>query len=235
MIDSACTSTVAGATWMDSYLENLSDTDRAKVTTSTGTKKCRFGDGDEMQSLKCVKIPVRLSSKCATLSVDIVSANVPLLISSESLQRGNAKLDFQHHSLEILGQQLSLQETKSGHFMISLYPTNSVLFNSVFKDAKSIDDKRKKVVKLHRRFAHPPAHRLKKLLSDAQLDDGVIYDLVDDVTRSCETCEKAPTTPLRPVVGFPLATEFNETVAIDLKNIKAWHLYSTSHRPCYQI
>ena len=41
--------------------------------------------------------------------------------------------------------------------------------------------------------------------------------LIDDVTEKCEICPKWKKTPSRPIVSLPMATEFNETVAMDLK------------------
>ena len=35
--------------------------------------------------------------------------------------------------------------------------------------------------------------------------------------KECEVCLKYQKNQIRPVVGFPLATEFNECVAMDLK------------------
>ena len=34
---------------------------------------------------------------------------------------------------------------------------------------------------------------------------------------NCDTCRRFKRRPLKPAVGFPLATDFNETVALDLK------------------
>ncbi|PIK35546.1 hypothetical protein BSL78_27628 [Apostichopus japonicus] len=44
---------------------------------------------------------------------------------------------------------------------------------------------------------------------------------IDDVVSKCEVCKQYKKTPSRPVVGLPLAKEFNEVVALDLKEWKS--------------
>ena len=41
--------------------------------------------------------------------------------------------------------------------------------------------------------------------------------MVDDISAKCDICKQFKPTPPRPVVSFPLASSFNETVAMDLK------------------
>ena len=52
ILDSACTRTVTGETWLNVYLDTLSDSDRACVKWSKADTKFRFGDGIEVKSVK---------------------------------------------------------------------------------------------------------------------------------------------------------------------------------------
>ena len=70
---------------------------------------------------------------------------------------------------------------------------------------------KKKALKLHRQFAHPPAHRLKKLVQDSGNKDGELFDEIERVSKVCKVCleyKKKP--PPRPIVGFSMATSFGE-------------------------
>ena len=40
---------------------------------------------------------------------------------------------------------------------------------------------------------------------------------INNVSSNCTTCKLYKKTPPRPVVGLPMATEFQETIAMDLK------------------
>ena len=75
--------------------------------------------------------------------------------------------------------------------------------------------------KVHRQFAHTSAAPLKNLLQTAGINDKSILKLVDSVSESCNTCKQLKRPANRPVVGLPLATEFNELVALDLKALKS--------------
>ena len=81
-------------------------------------------------------------------------------------------------------------------------------------------EKAETIENLHKQFAHPTAKRLKSFLKD---DGGYTkdhLDYVDRVTDNCEVCKRFTKTPAGPVVSLPLATEFNEVVAVDLKEWK---------------
>ena len=93
------------------------------------------------------------------------------------------------------------------------------MFNFKLHENLSADDLERKVVKLHKQFAHPTADRLIKLLRTANVDDKSVFDAIRNVSRSCDVCKRLKKTPLRPVVGFPLATDFNHVIAVDLKSI----------------
>ena len=62
---------------------------------------------------------------------------------------------------------------------------------------------------------------MKKLLQDSGVKDKNVFKHIDLVSKECETCQRLKKPPDRPVVGFPLATEFNEVVALDLKQLKS--------------
>lgn len=48
-------------------------------------------------------------------------------------------------------------------------------------------------------------------------NDDELFDLIKEVTEECKTCEEYKQMKLRPVVGLPLSTRFNEVVCMDLK------------------
>ena len=68
------------------------------------------------------------------------------------------------------------------------------------------------------KFAHPRPRKLKSLLQDADIWRDDYQDLLEEIDRKCELCKRYSKTPARPVVGMPMATQFNEKVAMDLKH-----------------
>ena len=60
---------------------------------------------------------------------------------------------------------------------------------------------------------------------------------LEAITKECEVCLKYQQNQIRPVIGFPLATEFNEFVAMDLKQWyyqdKVWLIHIFDHLTRY--
>ena len=226
ILDSGCVDTVCGESWFQIYNESLSLSQRKSIRTEPSNAKYRFGSGPVYICKEKKFIPVHIGSFSAVLGVNIVKCDVPLLISRKSLKIAECTLDFSKDSITLFGEKVPLYISRTGHYCISLSRSildpfsyeNRVLF-SIPLD--SSDPKYKsKIVKLHKQFAHPDSDRLKGLLKNTGVsDDQVLLDCVDDVTSACAVCVKYKRTPPRPVVSFPLATCFNEVVAMDLKVI----------------
>ena len=86
------------------------------------------------------------------------------------------------------------------------------------KEQRDIDRDLKAIAKkLHIQFDHPTSEKLIKLLKNGGYDDKDLAKEVREVTEKCLTCIKRQKNPLRPVVCMPMASKFNECVAVDLK------------------
>ena len=77
--------------------------------------------------------------------------------------------------------------------------------------------KEKLANKLHRQFGHPSAAKLKELLKNAGLYDDILMKTIDNVSTQCDVCQRFTRTSSRPLVSMPMAQEFNEAVAMELK------------------
>ena len=124
----------------------------------------------------------------------------------------------------MLGQKLKLKFTSSGHYAITLIGhysewDNQKAVKTVFLKLEEMDQemKRKACKKLHIQFGHPNTDSLHSLLKDAKVVDKEVFDLVADVEKACDTCNRFKKPKLRPVVGFALARDFSEFLAMDLK------------------
>ena len=71
--------------------------------------------------------------------------------------------------------------------------------------------------KLHRQFGHPTAVKLVKLIKDAGVKDSRLEQAVHRVTGDCDICTRFGKVRPRPVVSLPMASRFNEAIALDLK------------------
>ena len=98
-------------------------------------------------------------------------------------------------------------------------------------------DKFKTLLKLHRQFAHPRKNRLIAFLKDAGVWRDDYEETLTQRDEKCEPCKIYSKTLSRPVVDMPMASTFNEEVAIDLKQwngrwilhiIDMWSRYTLS-------
>ena len=73
--------------------------------------------------------------------------------------------------------------------------------------------------KLHFQFNHPSSEKLIKLVKDGGHGHKDLIKEIKLIPANCLICIKRQKPPLRPVVCLPMASKFNEVVAVDLK---AW-------------
>ena len=136
------------------------------------------------------------------------------------MKRAGVKLDLENDSAKIFGKEVALNFTLSGHYCIPIDRAEQIPVEKVFSinfEGMGREDRYKILIKLHRQFAHPPLKKLKSLLQDAYLWKDDYTDMLEDIVRKCDLCKRYSKTPPRPVVGMPMATQFNEKVAMDLK------------------
>ena len=71
--------------------------------------------------------------------------------------------------------------------------------------------------KLHRQFAHPTSERLIRLIRNTGKKNKNLEKEIHHASKYCITCVRFKKPSSRPVVCLPMAKEFNEMVAMDLK------------------
>ena len=231
IIDTACTRTVCGKTWFEDFVNSLEEQDKDSIEERESNRKFRFGDGAQVTSIKNVIIPAQIGEKTCTISTEVVEADIPLLLSKETLKKARTVLDLNKDKAVMFDKQVPLEFTSSGHYCIDITCTKN---RQQSEEALCIDetstpaDKKKSLLKLHKQFGHASTERLTKLLNNAGNRDKETMNLLSEVIQKCEICVKNKRPPPRPAVGLPLATDFNEVVAVDLHEIeksKLWYLH----------
>ena len=221
VIDTGCPTPVCGDKWLYHYLEPMTNKEKENIKVEKSDALFRFGDSPAMRSTKKIYLPLSICDQEMYLPIDVVEADIPLLLSKDVLIRSKAKLDFGKETIQIYDIKQPMMCTTSGHYAIPIRPHNKEITTNIIMHA--ITDERElnaKAKKLHQTFGHPSAQRLIKLITDSGNADDKLLNAVTNITNSCDTCKRYKKTPPRPVVTFPLATTFNETVALDLKTYK---------------
>ena len=223
ILDLGCSKTVCGKKWLELYLDTLDEKQLNKVRYESSNAVFRFGDGAKHQSLKQVQIPCIMAGKDVHIHADVVDCNIPLLFSKKAMKFLGMVIDTNEDKVNVFNQNIPLGITSMGHYTMALVPDHSDFkLERVFLSIN--DDTDIVAKKLHRQFAHPSSEKLKKLVKNAGHGSEKLFKSIDAVTDRCETCIKFKRPRPRPVVTFPLASSFNEVVAMDLKSWQGYQL-----------
>ena len=80
-LDSCCSSRVAGRGWLNMYIEDLEDEDRAKVVGPEPSEKIfSFGNNGQLKSEGKYTIPGNIHGSKVTVTLDVISSDIPLLL-----------------------------------------------------------------------------------------------------------------------------------------------------------
>ena len=217
VLDSGCSSTVCGKKWLQVYLDRLTDEQRASVTREPSGKIFQFGGELRVPSEGHVVIPGQIAGTPVLINTDVVDSNIPLLFSKDALKSMKAKIDYGTDEAVILGKPLLLTKTSVGHHCLQLLPETVDVHAAVILNNLTSDQKFDVILKLHRQYGHPGKVTLIKHLKTAGVWDEECAPHVDKIYTDCNICKQYSRTPSRPVVSLPMASEFNELVAMDLK------------------
>ena len=165
------------------------------------------------------------------------------------MKKANKQIDFALDKINILGCDVQVIFSTSGHYCIPIGRLNSVSMGSSEEvkeevnmyckelSEKTVSQKQEIAEKLHRQFSHAKSDKLKVLLRDAEVMDKDLEDLSDRLDDSRSIYKKYRRPKPRPVVGFPVGKTFNETVGMDLKEWshcpKIWFLHLVDHATRY--
>lgn len=229
VLDSACSSTVCGENWLQNYISSLNQIDKERIKQTVGTRTFKFGGGERLRSKGEFKLPAVIAGKEVFIRTDVVDSDIPLLLSRRAMKTAGVKMDLESDTAMIFGKDVALNLTTSGHYCIPIDRAEKILAEEVFSvklgEMKS-QERYNTLLKLHRQFAHPPLKKLKALMQDAGQWEEDFQGMLEDIGKTCNLCKRYMKTPPRPAVGLPMASRFNEKVAMDLKQLNGqWILH----------
>lgn len=89
VLDSGCTKHVCSASWLESYLETLSEESRRKVVECSIDSKFKFEDGKTV--VQSVNIPAQIGKVEVTIKTGIINNELPLLLSKTPMKKEDTK------------------------------------------------------------------------------------------------------------------------------------------------
>lgn len=230
VLDCGASKTVCGVEWFNCYKESMSEKLQKEIKEFSSRTIFKFGVG-KLEALKMVHLPVLICDQQVTLEVHIVDTDIPLLLSLQTMKKLGLHMNFETDQIEIGGTTYNLEMTSTGHYTLQISPSgfcsDDCIVNTVntVTDSKDVDLKNK-ALKLHKRFAHASSQRIITLLRYAGQSNTDLEHELEQIDKSCDFCLKHSRAAPRPVVSLPLANEFNELIAMDLKQIQGtWVLH----------
>ena len=227
-LDSCCSSTVAGNNWFEIYMEELSEEEKKVVEGPFESGKVfRFGNDGKLESLGQYKIPAKIIGQPVMITTDIVSSDIPMLLSKKAMKAAKIKLDFAMDEVEAFGKKIPIRCSSSGHPLLDLQEGGikehmeisveeiQVLLVSFETDSEA--DKVKGLVKIHKQFGHQPEEKFISLLKNAGVWKEDMKGHLEKIMTGCVGCLQRRRNPDRPAVALPMASEFNQLIAVDLK------------------
>ena len=143
------------------------------------------------------------------------------------LKKANVVLSFGEGKAIVLGNEVIMKETESGHFSLPIEAPKPVLtsiqkcyigsiesFLSSSEEPLSLKD----IQKLHHYFGHIPKRRLEDLIRGSNKLTDEVKKHLEYVQTHCKSCKMNQKAKPRPAVGLPRASHFNEVVTLDLKH-----------------
>ena len=226
VIDTACSKTAAGVGWVSNFVNDLPDDIAENLELRESVKVYQFGGGEKRKSLGCLKLPIVLGEKKIWMEVELVEADIPLLIGSNSLEAAKAKLCFESNTATFFSQEMKMHKVGSGHFCIDLISDNiSTLISNPDERDRCVETlisaaselSVKEIKKLHHLFGHVSADKLRKFLIKSGKITEDIEKVIEEIVSTCDACIKTRKKVPRPKVAVPRAVAPNEIITIDLK------------------
>ena len=218
LLDCGCSCNVMGETWWRSYFASLSEEMKKKVRTEDGGgRKFRFGGDEVLTASKLIRLPARVAGRDIMFECHVVKSGIPLLWSRPSMAKAGVVLDLPQDRAKIFDTWIDLDLTSVGHYALRILPTEESVNLSLPSD---VTEKEKLLRKIHRQFGHPMKETEITLLKNIKCDDAESRKLVSMIHDKCDTCKIFSPTPARPVVSLCPASEFQEVLTLDLKEVK---------------
>ena len=220
LLDTGCVRTVCGLTWFKQFLKTLSKKTIARIRKYPSAASFRFGGNDIRHSLGFYAIPCSIDGKNIILQTDIITSDIPCLISKEAMRKAGGIMDLPNDSITLYGKQIKLESAKSGHYLL---PVQDLVASDMDETKVFIvnhdrpEYNEMQVHKMHKALGHPGRAAFEATIKAANVKIENLDFILNKLYESCMICLKHHKAHVKPKVGLPLATDFNQTLCLDLK------------------
>ena len=95
ILDSACSSTVCGRSWIDGYINSLNEGDRKKIRQTVGERTFKFCGVTRLKLTAEFGLHAVIAEKEVTIKTDVADSDILLLLSRSAMKKAGVKMDLQ--------------------------------------------------------------------------------------------------------------------------------------------
>ncbi len=238
IIDTACTRTVCGEKEMagkvywrpHSRSSEPVDKNRNSQLQTISVRRWEFS-----AFTSNVKLPAKIGLTKCLIETEVVKVDIPLLLSKTSLKKAGPFWTWKR-TVQWCSNNLFHLNYYSGHYCVDIRDKDNKKDQTeeevlTVTENMSPDEKRKVLLKLHKQFGHASADRLQRQIQSSGNKDKDCFTILQQILYDCEICQKYKRTKPKPAVGLPMASEYKETVAVDLHELEpgVWYLHIIDH------
>ena len=154
------------------------------------------GNGKLFNSLKSVAIPAKIDHKNIEIVTNVIDSELPLL----KMEMAKAKTDSGNGIINVFGEYIKISFTASGYHFMAICLTNQATVDIAEDNCGG-------------------SIPLNIADTSSSTNDDELLKLFVETENCCEICTKYKQPGLKPIVGFSLSKEFNDTVSVDFKEI----------------
>ena len=196
VLDCGCSKSVAGVKWLINYIDKLDEEVVSSLRVEESMSVYQFGGGETRTSKGCIKLPSVIGDKKVNIQVEVVDAEIPLLIGSNSMQAAKALLDFGNMEATFFDEEISMIKVGSGLLCIDLITKNlRCNINEVTEKEEAVEEAiivgepidKKTSKKLQQIFGHTPTDKLLKLLQKTANKEFIKAEALEVLKKSIES------------------------------------------------
>lgn len=239
IVDSGAPKNIVGRPWLEQYLKKNKFNENQVKRRLTDSKKFRFGPSKILISSEIYEIPIIIKGNepgteynILRVQVYVLDASVPFLISKEQLQAWNVIQSFTKNDEQLIIRSfkpqiiVNLVNTSGNHLAINLEENKSYSEEDVINYVNNLAENDevsdyKSIKKVHQVLGHAGELPILHFYKNAGRMNNQTRKNIKKVLNDCQVCNKRKKSLGTPKVAVPHATEFNQIITADLKDMSS--------------
>ena len=207
LMDTGCPKTVTGVKWLKQLITSMSPETRSRVRKYPSSTSFRFGGEEVKRSLGFYTIPINVAGKNVILQTDVISSNIPCLVSKAAMKKAGGIINLEEDSIRLYGKVIQMNTNASGHYILPVeqYKMIEGEENKVFiVEHERPEYNEMQIHKMHKALGHPSRAAFEATIKAANVEIDNLNLILNKLYESCLICLKFFKSHVRPKVGLPI-------------------------------